>query len=197
MGDDGETFEVEVDGDVFAVVQDEARPLMDDFNSALRRLLDLDEPAGNGKRRAQDPGVGERRVPPGSILAEAEYELPLLEALSRRGGSGSAAEITDAVGVALRDRFSPADLELHKSGDIRWRNRTAFTRLRLKEHGFLRSDSPRGTWEVTERGRERLSKLQSIGGSRRPRAPRLGVGRSTDGKHARDVASEPIAYGSA
>ena len=33
-----------------------------------------------------------------------------------------------------------------------WRNRVGWARYRLVEDGLLRSDSPRGVWELTEEG---------------------------------------------
>jgi hypothetical protein len=50
----------------------------------------------------------------------------------------------------------PADYEKLASGDIRWRNRAQFVRLRLIERGDMKKDSPRGLWEITDQGRDRL-----------------------------------------
>lgn len=151
---------IEVDEDVFEGLQAKARPFVDTPNSVLRRLLGLDDgqapgatrPLGSPTPRAGGAGVQERAAP-GSILSENEYELPILEELLRRGGSGHATEITDAVGERLKDRLTRLDRDRLTSGDIRWRNRVQFTRLTLRKLGLLASDSPRGVWELTDKGR--------------------------------------------
>lgn len=40
------------------------------------------------------------------------------------------------------------------SGDTRWEERREVSRNSLKEEGLLRSDSPKGTWELSEVGWE-------------------------------------------
>lgn len=46
----------------------------------------------------------------------------------------------------------PGDLALLSSGEPRWWNATQFERYALKEEGYLRDDSPRGVWELSEKG---------------------------------------------
>lgn len=149
---------IEIDDDVWQALQAGAEPLIDDPNSVLRRLLGIDGGDAGAPSRPgpssppRRPGGG-GRAPLGSLLPEAEYELPILEELEDRGGRGTAREITKAVGERLKDRLTDLDLKHVKSGDVRWENRVHFTRLRLRERGLLRSGSPWGTWELTERGR--------------------------------------------
>lgn len=149
---------VQLEDDVFEAIQERAEPLVDDINSVLRRILDRhdgDEGANrrgpSGPRSPRKPG----RAAPGSILSEREYEMPILQALLANNGRGQATEITDAVGEQLKEKLTPLDEEMLDSGDIRWRNRVAFTRLTLRKQGFLRDNSPRGIWELTTAGRRR------------------------------------------
>lgn len=58
------------------------------------------------------------------------------------------------MGERLVDRLTAKDREKLDSGDLRWRNRVQFTRLTPKERGLLKSDSPRGVWELTDEGRK-------------------------------------------
>lgn len=154
---------IEIDTDVWQLLQAEAKPLVDDPNSVLRRLLGLDNgkghpsPHSRSPRQAPRPSQG-RRAPLGSLLPETEYELPILEELDAHNGSAPAREITQAVGARLSDRLTKLDQERVGSGDIRWENRVHFTRLRLRERGLLKSGSPRGIWELTERGRRAAKK---------------------------------------
>ena len=149
---------IEIDDQVYGVIKAAAEPFVDSPNSVLRRLLGVD---GSGAPVEAPPPpaippptkVG-RRASPGSILPEREYELPILEELIARGGTGHATEITDAVGRRLADRLTDLDEAQLDSGDIRWRNRVQFTRLTLKTRELIASDTPRGVWGITDKGRE-------------------------------------------
>jgi hypothetical protein len=151
---------IEVDDQVFDQIKAHAEPFVDTPNSVLRRLLGIDgaapagsSPAGGASGpMASGPKLG-RRASPGSILPEREYELPILEELIARGGTGHATEITDAVGERMADRLTALDREKLDSGDIRWRNRVQFTRLTLKNQELIASDTPRGVWTITDKGR--------------------------------------------
>ncbi len=135
----------------------------DTAEDVVVRLLDLAE---HRAAEAGDPvatpslqralRVPSERASPGSILPEREYWPAVLAAIDARGGRAHANEVIDDVGDRLRDRLLPADLDVLAIGEIRWRNRTRFARLRMKEAGLLRSDSPRGIWETTDMGREYL-----------------------------------------
>ena len=142
---------IEVDEEVFTLIKKNAEPLVDDANSVLRRLLRIDDGA---PALAVARGRSGERAPLGSLLPEMAYRSPILLELLARGGSGSAKEVTDAVGERIRDKLTAGDLEQLKSGDIRWRARVQFTRLRMKEDGLIKADSPRGVWELTAEGKK-------------------------------------------
>jgi len=155
-----------VDDDVFEALQGEAEPLIDDVNSVLRRILGLETraevvdlrfegPAAKrlGRRRTRRKSrSGSPRAARGTLLPESEYEMPLLETLAQHGGRAPSSEAIDAVGRILDERLK----DLLPSGEIRWRNRTQFVRLRLTQTGDLVKGSPRGIWEISDQGRQRL-----------------------------------------
>jgi len=65
--------------------------------------------------------------------------------------------VTRRVREIMADILKPADFEsLNDEHDIRWVTNVRFARQNLIERGCLRSDSPRGIWEITDRGREYL-----------------------------------------
>ncbi len=97
------------------------------------------------------------RVPPGVLLPEEAYTIPLLSSLAERGGSAPARETIEWVGKKLEGKLTPADKGTNSSGVIRWQNRVQFVRLKLVEEGLLARDSPRGVWALTEMGRSRLN----------------------------------------
>ncbi len=64
--------QVEVDDDVFQLAKKEAEPLVDTFNAAIRRLLDLDANAKQRGKRTSTPNSGDGSVPPGTPKALAQ-----------------------------------------------------------------------------------------------------------------------------
>ena len=157
------TIEIEIDEQVYGRLKTHARPFEDTPNSVLRRMLGLEPQKGLSVGSKLVGAV--RRANQGELLPEREYELPILEILAAAPkGAASARKVTQGVGERLRDRFTDLDKEKLPSGtDVRWENRVAFTRLRLVERGLLKKDSPRGTWEITDAGRELLRKSKKRG----------------------------------
>jgi hypothetical protein len=168
---------IEVDEEVWELLKERAEPFVDTPNTVIRRMLDLPS-ASNGSPDdsgaavrdalgSQSPSRGTQtrrrgrrskapRAQTGTILADDEYELPILAILDQQGGRAPTREVLDQLGERLSGKLMPADYEPLSSGDIRWRNRAQFVRLRLIERGDMEKGSPRGLWELTEQGRDRL-----------------------------------------
>jgi len=98
-----------------------------------------------------------KRATPGSILPEKAYWRPILGIIDEAGGSMAATDVIEAVWDRLHMQMTPRDLERQRLGEMRWRNRVRFARLRLKDRGLLSDSSPRGIWEITEEGRSYLA----------------------------------------
>jgi hypothetical protein len=64
--------------------------------------------------------------------------------------------VIEDVGAALSGRLTEADRKVLASGMIRWKNRVQFVRLRLVQAGLVVEGSPRGIWEITPEGRDRI-----------------------------------------
>lgn len=172
-------MEIQIDEEVWELLKHRAEPFVDTPNSVIRRLLEL-PPNANGHmsrgetldqevggagttrrksrgRRARKRGApGVPRAQTGTILPDEEYEFPILSILDKHGGRAPTREVLDELGERLSDRLMPADLEPLTSGDIRWRNRAQFVRLRLIQLGDMQKGSPRGVWEISDQGRDRL-----------------------------------------
>ncbi len=101
--------------------------------------------------------AGGKRATPGSILPEKAYWRPILAIIDEAGGSMAATDVIEAVWGRLHTQMTPRDLERQRLGEMRWRNRVRFARLRLKDRGLLSDTSPRGIWEITEEGRSYLA----------------------------------------
>jgi hypothetical protein len=123
----------------------------------IRRLLDAVEavedhpPAHKLKSRS---GILEAE---GGLLAETEYWLPILQILAESDGVARGRDVIDKLEDLLGPRLMPRDRDVLTMGEVRWRNRARFARLRMKEQGLISSNSPRGIWEITEEGRGYLN----------------------------------------
>lgn len=166
---------IRIDDGVYEALKSLAEPFVDTPNDVLRRVLSLDD-GGSEKRDAPNDAAPQKqssirkkalrkagkpkrsRLPAGALLPEAEYELPLLTALDELGGSAPTSEVLDRLGKKLESRFTPQDRETYgASGTVRWRNRAQFVRDKLVKGGEMSSTSPRGIWEITRAGRERIA----------------------------------------
>jgi len=59
-------------------------------------------------------------------------------------------------GKLVEKQLTPNDWLKNKSGVVRWKNRVAWRRFRLVQMGLLKPNSPRGIWEISDRGRRAL-----------------------------------------
>lgn len=141
---------MDIDDQVWGKLQALAEPLVDTPNSVLRRVLGLDLVP----ERPRSSGTPERssRAPVGSLLPEAEYELPILKALADAGGRAPTRDVIHAVGQMVADRLTSRDRDSLPNGAEHWHSRVQFSRLRLKERGLIKSGSPRGIWELSDAG---------------------------------------------
>jgi len=169
----GETVNIEVDDEVFALLQAKAQPLVDTPSDVLRRLLGDDKPqkpaakkaskkaAKAAKKQAGRRLAARQYAPRGSLVPEDDYVKPILQALIAAGGSGRARDITDAVGRRLEHRFSAAEHVVTVANEPRWRNRTRDVRMKLVKQGLIARPAPDkfGIWEITAEGRRQASGL--------------------------------------
>jgi hypothetical protein len=112
---------------------------------------------GRGAAANKNDGPAKTRAPRGSLLPESEYEMPILRYLVEHDGRAPASEVVEAIGIELKDKFKPMDLEPLDSGDLRWRSRTQFVRLKLIKEGSMTKEAPRGVWQITDQGRGRVN----------------------------------------
>jgi hypothetical protein len=74
------------------------------------------------------------------------------------GGSGKVAEVLDRVGKKMKGVLKKPDYEPLASGpdNPRWRNAAQWARNSMVNEGLLKKDSPRGIWEISDKGRSHL-----------------------------------------
>lgn len=111
-----------------------------------------------GKLRSKRT-AGRSRLPRGQRTPEEAYRLPLLRALVAMGGEGRMQMVLDRVYQEMKSHLKPADLKPLPSDakTPRWRNSAQWARQSMVDEGFLRNDSPRGIWAISEKGRRYLA----------------------------------------
>lgn len=93
----------------------------------------------------------------GRKTPEEAYYSPILKALVEMNGRGKTAKVVDRVGEMMAGILNDFDRErLITDNRLRWRNTAEWARNELKVRGFIKSGSPRGTWEISEEGRKYL-----------------------------------------
>ncbi len=132
---------------------DQARAL----NNMLGRIEAL-EAEFNRLVETPEQRAGYGRLRKGLRTPDAEYVRPILESLVELGGSARIGDVLDRVYRKMRPLLNEHDLApLPSDQDTpRWRNAAQWVRYGLAQQGLMRSDSPRGIWEISEAGRRWL-----------------------------------------
>ena len=171
---------IEVDGEVFARLQEEAVPLVDSANDVLRRILGLPEDGlgreselGNSPnaafgnsgsfrepltRRVQrmhaepaEPASSRRAA--GELLPLEEYCKPILRALLDAGGELRSRDVPAAVAPLIESKLHDADREANAGGRPIWHGRMGWAGSLCRKDGHLDPEAPRGIWRLTAKGR--------------------------------------------
>ena len=143
---------IRIDQEVWRFLMKSAIPLEDTPNSALRRLLGID------KKRT---GRSKRSRASRTRTDQTAFLLPVLEILQECGGKVEAKRVIQQLEDKMKGQLKPVDHERLKSGQVRWKNTAQWARNELVTEGYLSKDSPRGVWEITEKGREYLKRTIS------------------------------------
>jgi hypothetical protein len=152
---------IRIDDQVYAWLQQQAKPFEDTPNSVLRRIAGLDasdDGSGPGKKRTfsrDDDDVGTQKTP------QHAYREPLLKILKKHGGQASRAQVLRELESMLGKSLTEYDRKKIKTGAVRW-ERTAEWEVRLmREEQLLQSveNTARGVWALTVKGMAAADKL--------------------------------------
>jgi len=128
---------------------------------ALEPLKEIEALHGTLQDSKQPSTSGSaNRLANGLRTPELAFITPILRALDDLGGSATMAEVLEKVAIAMKDHLKEVDFESLKSDPARprWNNTAQWARNTMVEDGLLKKNSPRGVWEITGAGKERLKK---------------------------------------
>ena len=98
------------------------------------------------------------RLPRGQRTPENEFVEPILQVLEKMGGSGEADEVVERVGRIMKPVLREVDYEpLKGDGKPRWQKAVHWARRKMVMEGLMKPNSPRGMWEISEWGLDRIS----------------------------------------
>lgn len=91
----------------------------------------------------------------------SDDEILILLALTKLGGKGERYRVLNEIGKGgLKVLLSDSALKELKSGHrARYEADVSWASDHLKKKGYLRRDSPRGFWEITDEGTKKLKEL--------------------------------------
>ena len=115
-------------------------------------VIEIDE-EDQQAAQAQRQNLG--RLQRGVRTREESYYRPILEVLTEMGGSGKVAEVLDRIGEKMEGVLKECDYEplASEPKNLRWRNAAQWARNSMVNEGLLKNDSPRGIWEVSDKGK--------------------------------------------
>ena len=143
-----------------------AIPLEDSPEDAVRKVLEAAEEHLKCRQTTSRSHRAETPTPPkgkklqkGQKTPQQAYRRPILEALHELGGSASVVDVLRLVEGKMKPLLIEVDYQKLPSGvDIRWRNTAMWERFNLVKEGLLKSESPDGIWELSDKGAEDIGK---------------------------------------
>ncbi|MEM3484447.1 MAG: winged helix-turn-helix domain-containing protein [Candidatus Methanomethyliaceae archaeon] len=120
-------------------------------------LFSVNLPTTRSKRRKSS-----MRLQRGLRTPEDAFRQPILEALVELGGSGTLEQVLEIVGKKMENILNGYDRMPLPSdpSSIRWKNTAQWCRNTMVREGLLKADSPRGIWEISDKGREEVERCR-------------------------------------
>jgi len=153
-------------------LQQWAEPLVDNVDDVICKILDVADQ--HKKQNSQQPTNLESvsrhqehsttiKLRKGVKTPQGEYRGPILLDLYKLGGSAKINVVLTKVEERMKSILVEVDYQQIPSGvDVRWRNTAMWERNNMVNDGLLKDDSPRGIWELTEKGIAEAKKLLGL-----------------------------------
>ncbi|MCC6826499.1 MAG: winged helix-turn-helix domain-containing protein [Acidobacteria bacterium] len=128
----------------------------DSLKQEWENLFSYEDDEGDSEEHSERRNLG--RLKRGMRTPEKAYNRPILQTLQEMGGKGHMGEVLDKVLVKMKSTLKDVDYEPLASDPEgpRWKNAAQWARNTMVKNGMMRNDSPRGVWEITEKGKEFL-----------------------------------------
>ena len=140
---------IELDDNLYQKLQEFAIPFEETTpNMVLRRIID-------------HYLICEKKVDPINLISPSRFcireygklhhkhfRIPIIETLQELGGKGKSREVIEIVFSKVRDKLTEIDYSRTATGIIRWRDTVHSKHSQMVKEGILKSDSPRGIWEL-------------------------------------------------
>ena len=145
------------------LIQDATR--LTDFHDKVKNLQSEWQTlfAPKAPKRKTGKRTHRGRLSRGLRTPEEVFVMPILETLVEMGGSAPMKKVLVTVGKKMKDVLNKHDRERLSSAptfEIRWRNTVEWCRYKMVRDGLLKGDSPRGVWEITDKGRKTLEQTK-------------------------------------
>lgn len=119
---------------------DELDAIIKDLNARLGRGSDQSAPKKLRVKRSRSPRTDKK------VLRKN-----IIKALRTLGGRAKVAEVIKEMGRQLEGKLLSGDIDWREStNEYAWQNNAKWERYKMTQDGTLRSDSPRGFWELGE-----------------------------------------------
>lgn len=119
---------------------DELDAIIKDLNARLGRGSDQSAPKKLRVKRSRSPKTDKK------VLRKN-----IIKALRTLGGRAKVAEVIEEMGRQLEGKLLSGDIDWREStNEYAWQNNAKWERYKMTQDGTLRSDSPRGFWELGE-----------------------------------------------
>ena len=113
-------------------------------------IIDFLQGRSDLPRRLAKPKKTRRR---GNKTPQRDFRIPLMKVLLELGGSAEVQDIRKKMLPVVKDRLTQDDYEPVSTGEERWWNAICWERSDIVKEGLFRDDSPRGVWELSDKGR--------------------------------------------
>jgi len=131
-------------------IQSESYLLLNRLADGLNEIiLDLNDKIGRNPDQTKRKRQSGKRVRLPRTDNKTLRNL-IIEALQHFGGSANINDVLKFMEAQLEGKFLPGDLVWRETTrDHAWQNNACWERYEMVKDGILRSDSPRGTWELS------------------------------------------------
>jgi restriction system protein len=119
--------------------------------------------SANGQGARKNGSHDLSRLQRGIRTRETAFFKPILQVLNQMGGVGDMAEVLERLPKLMKGTLRDIDFEpLTAHSEVpRWWNTAQWAQSAMVQAGLLKSDSPRGVWEMTEAGHKLIAEFAS------------------------------------